>query len=191
MKTGQPPGGTLLPVEPTRPFPVDALEASLERRAGGLEPYTMSSADFDIVLLTPTGGLPRTARAHGHPAHDQQGDTLAEPGVVVHAPAHGLRRVVRLRIGDLASAPDPRHAQVRRGVLDEGGARRGADTGRGPAALQTLQVGIRPAARAVRRRRGDADPPLRTGNARSRSAPRSTKGSTCSTRAPSGRIAEP
>jgi Trypsin-like peptidase domain len=53
MKTGQPPGGTLLPVEPTRPFPVDALEASLERRAGSLEPYTMSSADFDIVLLTP------------------------------------------------------------------------------------------------------------------------------------------
>jgi hypothetical protein len=53
MRTGQPPGGTLLPVEPTRPFPVDALEASLERRAGGLDPYKMSSADFDIVLLTP------------------------------------------------------------------------------------------------------------------------------------------
>jgi hypothetical protein len=53
MNKGQPPGGTLLPVEPTRPFPVDALEASLERRSGGLEPYTMSSADFDIVLLTP------------------------------------------------------------------------------------------------------------------------------------------
>jgi hypothetical protein len=52
MRTGPPPAGTLLPVEPTRPFPVDALEASLERRVG-LEPYTMSSADFDIVLLTP------------------------------------------------------------------------------------------------------------------------------------------
>jgi hypothetical protein len=49
----QPPGGALLPVEPTRPFPLDALQASLERRAGGLEAYTMSSADFDIVLLTP------------------------------------------------------------------------------------------------------------------------------------------
>ena len=54
MNTVQAPGDTLLPVEPTRPFPVDALEASLERRAGGLEPYTMASADFDIVLLTPT-----------------------------------------------------------------------------------------------------------------------------------------
>ena len=53
MKTGQPPGGTLLPVEPMRPFPVDALEAALERRFGSLDPYTMSSADFDIALLTP------------------------------------------------------------------------------------------------------------------------------------------
>jgi hypothetical protein len=53
MTTGQPPAGTLLPVEPTRRFPADALEASLERRLASLEPYTMSSADFDIVLLTP------------------------------------------------------------------------------------------------------------------------------------------
>jgi hypothetical protein len=52
MKGGQPPGPALLPVEPTRPFPADALEAGLERRVD-LEPYTMSSADFDIVLLTP------------------------------------------------------------------------------------------------------------------------------------------
>jgi hypothetical protein len=50
---GQPPAGTRLPVEPARPFPADGLEASLDRRTGGLEPYTMSSADFDIVLLTP------------------------------------------------------------------------------------------------------------------------------------------
>jgi hypothetical protein len=53
MKTGQPPGGTLLPVEPMRPFPVDALAAALERRFDSLDPYTMSSADFDITLLTP------------------------------------------------------------------------------------------------------------------------------------------
>jgi hypothetical protein len=53
MTTGPPPRGTLLPVEPLRPFPVDALEASLERRSGSLDPYTMSSADFDITLLTP------------------------------------------------------------------------------------------------------------------------------------------
>jgi S1-C subfamily serine protease len=53
MKSGQPPSGTLLPVEPVRPFPVDALTAALERRFGSLDPYTMSSADFDIALLTP------------------------------------------------------------------------------------------------------------------------------------------
>jgi hypothetical protein len=53
MKTGQPPGGALLPVEPMRPFPLDALEAALERRSGSLDPYTMSSADFDITLITP------------------------------------------------------------------------------------------------------------------------------------------
>jgi S1-C subfamily serine protease len=52
MKTGQPPGGTLLPVEPTWPFPLDALEGALERRAG-LDPYTMTSTDFDVALLTP------------------------------------------------------------------------------------------------------------------------------------------
>jgi hypothetical protein len=53
MHTGRPPAGTLLPVEPTRPFPVAALSGALERRSGGLDPYTMSSADFDITLLTP------------------------------------------------------------------------------------------------------------------------------------------
>jgi hypothetical protein len=54
LKTGQPPSGTLLPVEALTPFPLAALEASLERPPLNLEPYTMSSADFDIVLLTPS-----------------------------------------------------------------------------------------------------------------------------------------
>jgi S1-C subfamily serine protease len=53
LSTSQPPAGALLPVEPARPFPLDALEASLESRRGNIEPYTLSSADFDIVLLTP------------------------------------------------------------------------------------------------------------------------------------------
>ena len=191
MKTGQPPGGTLLPVEPMRPFPVDALTAALERRAGSLDPYTMSSADFDIALLTPVVVYHELHASKAIRQDDQQGHELSERGVVLHAPAHGLRRVVRLRIGHLAGAPDPCHAEVRRGILDEGRARRGADTGRGPAADQTLQVGVRPAARALRGRRGDADPSLRAGDVASQSAPRSTKGSTCSTPAPSGRTAEP
>jgi hypothetical protein len=53
MQTGPPPAVTRLPVEPLRPFPVDALQAALERRAGSLHPYTLSSAEFDIALITP------------------------------------------------------------------------------------------------------------------------------------------
>ena len=53
MKTAQRPVATLLPVEPLRPFPADALDAAVQRREGNLSPYRMSSSDFDIVFLTP------------------------------------------------------------------------------------------------------------------------------------------
>jgi S1-C subfamily serine protease len=53
MKDAAPPNGTLLPVEPERPFPVDALKDAAKRAAGGLKPYQMSSADFDIAFITP------------------------------------------------------------------------------------------------------------------------------------------
>lgn len=53
MKAAPPPSAALLPVEPTLPFPVDALEAALERRAGSRSAYLMTSSDFDIALLTP------------------------------------------------------------------------------------------------------------------------------------------
>ena len=53
MKDAAPPAGTHLPVEPLRPFPVDALKDAVERRAGGLNPYQMSSSDFDIAFITP------------------------------------------------------------------------------------------------------------------------------------------
>jgi S1-C subfamily serine protease len=53
METAQRPAGTLLPVEPMRPFPADALEAALKRRDSGLGVYQMSSSDFDITFLTP------------------------------------------------------------------------------------------------------------------------------------------
>jgi S1-C subfamily serine protease len=54
MKAAEPPSATVVPVEPLRPFPVDALTAAIERPAGSVKPYLMSSADFDIALLTPT-----------------------------------------------------------------------------------------------------------------------------------------
>ena len=53
MQDAAPPSGTVLPVEPARPFPADALEAAARRRAGGLSPYQMSSSDFDIAFITP------------------------------------------------------------------------------------------------------------------------------------------
>ena len=53
MKAAAPPSATLLPVEPRESFPADALKASVDRRAGSLSPYQMSSADFDIAFLTP------------------------------------------------------------------------------------------------------------------------------------------
>ncbi len=47
------PDGARLPVEPTRPFPADALKEIVQRRAGSLNPYQMSSTDFDIGFITP------------------------------------------------------------------------------------------------------------------------------------------
>ena len=88
----------------------------------------MSSADFDIVLLTPPV-VYHELHAHDDPAHDEQGDTLAEPGVVLHAPAHGLRRVVWLcrDLGQRSSVSRPGSSRD-----SDGRARRGAETGRGP-----------------------------------------------------------
>jgi S1-C subfamily serine protease len=54
MAGTEPPSATLLPVEPSRPFPIDVLTAALERPPGSVVPYRLSSADFDITLLTPT-----------------------------------------------------------------------------------------------------------------------------------------
>ena len=53
MKDAAPPNATLLPVEPVRPFPVDALKDAAQRRAGSLSPYEMSSSDFDVAFITP------------------------------------------------------------------------------------------------------------------------------------------
>jgi serine protease Do len=53
MKDAAPPDPTRLPVEPARPFPVNALKDAVQRRAGGLNPYQVSSADFDIAFITP------------------------------------------------------------------------------------------------------------------------------------------
>ena len=48
-----PPDGTHLPIEPTRPFPADAMKDAVQHRAGSLNPYQMTSTDFDIAFITP------------------------------------------------------------------------------------------------------------------------------------------
>jgi len=53
MKDAAPPNGTLLPVEPVRPFPVDALKELAGHRAGSLNPYQISSSAFDVAFITP------------------------------------------------------------------------------------------------------------------------------------------
>jgi S1-C subfamily serine protease len=53
MKEAAPPDGTHLPVEPVRPFPMNALKDAAQRRTGSLSPYQMSSSDFDIAFITP------------------------------------------------------------------------------------------------------------------------------------------
>src|SRR4029077_19957924 len=53
QQTGERPSVPRLPVEPALPFPVDALEAAVKRRAGSLNPYQISASDFDVAFLTP------------------------------------------------------------------------------------------------------------------------------------------
>jgi hypothetical protein len=53
MQTATRPDATHLPVEPLEPFPAAALDAAVKRHAGSLNPYQMSSSDFDIAFLTP------------------------------------------------------------------------------------------------------------------------------------------
>jgi hypothetical protein len=53
MQTAERPSTTRLPVEPLQPFPADALETAVQRRAGNLSSYQMSASDFDVAFLTP------------------------------------------------------------------------------------------------------------------------------------------
>src|SRR5262249_14971562 len=53
LKNLPPPAGTHLPVEPARPFPIDALKDAAQRRAGGLIPYKVSASGFDLSLMSP------------------------------------------------------------------------------------------------------------------------------------------
>jgi S1-C subfamily serine protease len=53
MNGATPPGGTLLPVEPDRPFPAGALKAASAGRAGNLNPYQVTASTFEVSFITP------------------------------------------------------------------------------------------------------------------------------------------
>jgi len=53
MKTSPPPSASRLPVESERPINMDALDAVVKTRQGSLNPYQVSSSNFDVVFLTP------------------------------------------------------------------------------------------------------------------------------------------
>ena len=53
MRNATPPDRARLPVEPVRPFPVEALKEAAKRRGGSLDPYQIASSDFDIAFITP------------------------------------------------------------------------------------------------------------------------------------------
>jgi hypothetical protein len=53
LKDTVPTAAVQLPVEPTRPFTVSSLNDAIKGRAGSLNPYQLSSTDFDIAFITP------------------------------------------------------------------------------------------------------------------------------------------
>jgi hypothetical protein len=53
MNEAPAPGATHLPIEPTQPFPMEALKDAAVRRGGSRSPYQISSADFDVAFITP------------------------------------------------------------------------------------------------------------------------------------------
>jgi len=80
MKEAAPPSGAALPVEPVQPFPVDALKDAVKRRTGSLNPYQISSADFDIAFITPVQVYGAQDRAERSGVGGQSGITRGADG---------------------------------------------------------------------------------------------------------------
>jgi S1-C subfamily serine protease len=53
MQGAAPPPATLLPVDPQRPFPEDALKTAARGRGANSTAYLVSAADFDVHIITP------------------------------------------------------------------------------------------------------------------------------------------
>ncbi len=53
MANAAPPSRTHLPVEPAQSLREDALKEAARRRVGSLNPYQISTSDFDVAFITP------------------------------------------------------------------------------------------------------------------------------------------
>jgi hypothetical protein len=85
MKGDAPPSSARLPIEPARPFPVEALKSAAQTRAGSLNPYPMSSTDFDIAFMTPvqTYGVQYQSEQMSRRQRDRGGRSTQPPQTVV------------------------------------------------------------------------------------------------------------
>ena len=79
MKNAAPPKGTPLPVEPAAAFPDAALKAAIKGRAGRVDPYEMTSADFDVAFITPV--LVYGAESRSEQMSSPQRNSLGPPEV--------------------------------------------------------------------------------------------------------------
>jgi S1-C subfamily serine protease len=85
MKDAAPPDGTHLPVEPVRPFPVNALKDAARHRGGSMSPYQMASSDFDVAFMTPVQIYSAQFQSEPERGRERRGGTRApdaEPAVV-------------------------------------------------------------------------------------------------------------
>ena len=83
MTGATPPNATPLPMEPTQTFPLDALKSAAQRRVGSLNPYQISSTDFDVNFITPvmTFGVQYQAELANR-REKERGSRTAEPPMV-------------------------------------------------------------------------------------------------------------
>ena len=83
MTGATPPNPTPLPMEPPQTFPLDALKSAAQRRVGSLNPYQISSTDFDVNFITPvmTFGVQYQAELANR-REKERGSRTAEPPMV-------------------------------------------------------------------------------------------------------------
>jgi S1-C subfamily serine protease len=66
MQGATPPSAAALPVDPARPFPIDALKAAAKTQ-GTVQAYLVPASDFDLHIITPT-----MIYAAMHPQEDRE-----------------------------------------------------------------------------------------------------------------------